>query len=220
MRTVIQEHLDDLEKDLNIMSEMVTRAIHRSVTALKEHDQEEAIQIKKDDKQINEIRWEIEEKAIKLIATQQPVAKDLRKMIAVLNIITDLERMGDHAGGIASIILKLGDGPSVKPLIDIPRMAEISVGMIESALKAYEERDESAARAIHKKDDQIDDLYNQVIRELVSIMIEDPKTITRCTYLIWVAHNLERIGDRVTNICERIVYLVTGDMIGQITEED
>lgn len=220
MRTVIQEHLDDLEKDLNIMSEMVTRAIQRSVTALKEQDQEEAIQIKKDDKQINEIRWEIEEKAIKLIATQQPVARDLRKMIAVLNIITDLERMGDHAGGIASIILKLGDGPSVKPLIDIPRMAEISVGMIENALNAYEARDETAARAIHKQDDQIDDLYNQVIRELVSIMIEDPKTITRCTYLIWVAHNLERIGDRVTNICERIVYLVTGEMIGQITEEE
>lgn len=220
MRTVIQEHLDGLEKDLNIMAGMVTTAIQRSVTALKEQDQEEAIQIKKDDKQINEIRWDIEEKAIKLIATQQPVARDLRKMIAILNIITDLERMGDHAGGIASIILKLGDGPPVKPLIDIPRMAEISVGMIENALSAYEERDESAARAIHKQDDQIDELYNQIIRELVSIMIEDPKTITRCTYLIWVAHNLERIGDRVTNICERIVYLVTGEMIGQIKEED
>ncbi|MEX2585794.1 MAG: phosphate signaling complex protein PhoU [Balneolaceae bacterium] len=220
MRTVIQEHLDDLERDLIIMSKMVITAIQRSVTALKEQDQEEAVQIKKDDKQINEIRWEIEEKAIKLIATQQPVARDLRKMIAILNIITDLERMGDHAGGIASITLKLGDGPSVKPLIDIPRMAEISVGMIENALTAYKERDERAARAIHKQDDQIDDLYNQIIRELVSIMIEDPKTITRCTYLIWVAHNLERIGDRVTNICERIIYLVTGKMIGEITEED
>lgn len=212
MKTVFQEHLDDLEKDLYTMADMVTIAIMRSVSTLRERDTREAERIRNDDRLINSKRWEIEEHVIKLIATRQPVAVDLRRMIAILNIITDLERMGDHAAGIASITIKLGDAKPVKPLIDIPRMADLAVEMIRDSVTAYTEGDAGAAREIHRRDDEIDNLYHQIVRELVSIMIENPQTITRCTYLIWAAHNLERIGDRVTNICERIVYLVTGAM--------
>lgn len=212
MRAAIQEHLFDLEKDLLKMADMVKTAINSSVTALKEHDVKRALRIKRNDKLINDKRWEIEEKCITIIATQQPVATDLRELIAVLNIITDLERMADYAAGISKIVIKLGDGPLVKPLIDIPRMAEFSVQMIEKSLRAYAERDDKTARIIHKQDDVLDDLYNQIFRELISIMIEKPSTITSCTYLIWIAHNLERIGDRVTNICERIIFLVSGEM--------
>jgi len=217
MRTAIQENLTDLEKDLFEMASMVIQAIDRAVNALKEKNIETAKRIRKEDKFINEKRWEIEEKCIKIIATQQPVASDLRKLIAVLNIITDLERMGDYAAGISKIIIKLGLEEPIKPLIDIPRMAEIAIRMTEDSLKAYAERDEQKAREIHKKDDEVDALYHQIIRELVSIMIENPATITRCTYLIWISHNLERIADRVTNICERTVFLISGEMIEDIS---
>ncbi len=220
MRTAIQEYLDDIKQDLFRMAGMVNFAIKSAVEALKENDLVDAKRIKGEDKNINELRWEIEEKCINLIATQQPVASDLRELIAVLNIITDLERMGDHASGIAGIVLKLGSDKPVKQLIDIPRMAEIAEDMIERSIQAYTTRDVRKARLIHTQDDDIDALYNQVIRELISIMIEDPSTITRCTYLIWVSHNLERIGDRVTNICERIIFLVTGEMIEDVNEPD
>lgn len=216
MRTAFQEHLEELEKDLFSMAGQVTDAINRSVAALKYQDAKEAKSVKKGDKHINKKRWMIEEKCITLIATQQPVATDLRELIAVLSIITDLERMGDYAEGIAKLAMKISDQEPVKPLIDIPRMAEISVDMIEMSLKAYAQRDEIMAKEISDRDDEVDDLYKQVYRELVSIMIEDPRTITRCTYLLWVAHNLERIGDRVTNICERIIFLATGEQVENI----
>jgi phosphate transport system protein len=136
----------------------------------------------------------------------------------VLNIITDLERMGDYAEGIAKIVVYLGDQPPVKPLIDIPRMADIAVDMINKSLKAYAERNDQAARQLCDIDDEVDELYNQVNRELIMIMIEDPRTITRATYLIWASHNLERIADRVTNICERIIFLVTGEMMENVSK--
>ncbi|MEX2600219.1 MAG: phosphate signaling complex protein PhoU [Balneolaceae bacterium] len=216
MRVIFQEHLDDLEQDLFTMSDMVTHAVNLSVKALKERDLDEAQRIRDNDVNINNKRWEIEETCIKLIATQQPVATDLRELIAVLNIITDLERMGDYAEGIARIVQKLGDEDPVKALIDIPRMAELSIEMIQKSLRAYSDRDDRKARLISEQDDTIDELYKQVQRELISIMIEDPKKITRCTYLLWASHNLERIGDRATNICERIIYLVTGEIVENI----
>ncbi len=219
MRTAFQENLKQLENELYNMAEMVNVAINRSIIALKEKDVEEAKKIKNDDIHINNKRFEIEEQCIQLIATQQPVATQLRELIAVLNIITDLERMGDYAGGIAKIVIKLNGREPVKPLIDIPRMAEISADMINRSLKAYADRDVVSAREISDLDDNVDDLYHQVVRELISIMIEDPRTITRCTYLMWVAHNLERIADRVTNICERIIFLVTGELVENISKE-
>lgn len=218
MREAFQEHLADLEQDVFTMGEMVCIATNRSIKAMKERDIEEGKRIIHDDIYINKKRWEIEDKCINLIATQQPVATDLREIIAILNIITDLERMGDYAEGIAKIVVKIGDHPPVKPLIDIPRMAEIAVEMINKTLRAYAERDDKTARLICDQDDQVDDLYNQVYRELLTIMIEDPRTITRATYLIWASHNLERIADRVTNICERIIFLVTGEMVENVSK--
>lgn len=219
MRHAFQEHLKNLEKELHGMADLVNQAIDRSVTALKKRDVEEAKKIKKDDVHINTKRFEIEEQCIHLIATQQPVATQLREIIAILNIITDLERMGDYAEGIAKIVIKLDGSEPVKPLIDIPRMADIATDMITHSLDAYTARDVERAREITATDDEVDDLYHQIMRELISIMIEDPRTITRCTYLMWVAHNLERIADRVTNICERIIFLVTGELVENIDKD-
>ncbi len=218
MRQAFKDHLAKLEQDIFTMGEMVCIATNRAVKALKEQNVEEAKKIEHDDIYINEKRWAIEEKCINLIATQQPVATDLRELIAVLNIVTELERMGDYAEGIAKIVINIGDQPHVKPLIDIPRMAEIAVDMINKTLRAYAERDDKSARLICKQDDEVDELYTQVYRELLTIMIEDPKTITGATYLLWTSHNLERIADRVTNICERIIFLVTGEMVENVSK--
>jgi phosphate transport system protein len=147
-----------------------------------------------------------------IIATQQPMARDVRLLAAVLEIVTELERIGDYAKGIGKINLLLGNQPLVKPLIDIPRMAEISLNMLHRALGAFVAGDVEAARAIPKEDDLVDQLYNQVYRELLTYMIADPSTIDRGNYLLWAAHNLERMADRVTNICERTLYMVTGEM--------
>jgi len=161
---------------------------------------------------INQKRFDIEEKCIQLTATQQPMDSDLRVTICVLNIISELERIGDHAEGIAKIVTMIGDEPPLKPLIDLPRMAEKTNQMLRRSLDAFINRDADAARRITAEDDEVDNLYTQVFRELLTFMAEDPKTITRATRLIWVAHNLERSADRVTNICERVVFVVTGKM--------
>ena len=164
------------------------------------------------DKAVNRKRFKIEEEAIRLIATQQPVASDLRSIIAILNIIVDLERIGDYAVGAARTTLRHGDLPLLKPLLDIPRMSELARDMLRRSLDALIVRDVEGARAIVAEDDVIDALYEQIYRELLSYMLADPHTIDRATRLLWVAHNLERIADRVTNICERIVYEATGQL--------
>jgi len=194
------------------MGSMVTKAVNRSIDALKSRDLELARQVIADDKKINGKRFEIEEKCIELIATQQPMASDLRTIVAVLNIVSEVERIGDYAEGIARIAILIGDEPPLKPLIDIPRMAEQTVDMLRRSLDAFISRDAAAARQISAEDDTIDHLYDQVFRELLTFMAEDPRTITRATRLIWAAHNLERAADRVTNICERVVFMVTGKM--------
>lgn len=212
IRKDFAKHIKEIEGDVTSMGQMVITAINRSVEALKMRNATEAERIVADDALINKKRWEIEERCIDLIATQQPVASDLREIVAILNIITELERMGDYAEGIGKIVLLHGHEPLVKPLIDIPRMAQKGVGMLRKALDAFVNRDAKAAAAVCAEDDEVDLLHEQVYRELVSYMLEDPTSITRATYLIWVAHNLERTADRVTNICERVIYLVTGEM--------
>lgn len=212
VREVFQEKLKELEKEVIEMGEMVITAINRSIEALKSRDLDEAKNIINDDLLINKRRWDIEEECISLISTQQPVATDLRTLITILNIITELERMGDHAEGIARVVIMYGDKPLIKPLIDIPRMAEKVNSMIKRSLDALVNRDETTARKICDEDDEIDNLHEQVYRELLTFMLEDPKKITGSTYLTWVSRHLERIADRVTNICERIIYLVTGVM--------
>lgn len=211
-RGVFERELERLQDELLLLGSMVDKAIDRSVEALKRRDMEAARRIIEEDLAINRKRFEIEEKAIELIATQQPMASDLRTIVAVLNVIIDLERMADHAEGIAKINLLMGNEPLLKPLIDIPRMAEKSRDMLRRALDAFVARDAESARQVAEEDDEVDVLYDQVYRELLSFMIEDPGTITRATYLLWAAHNLERIADRVTNVCERVDFLVTGHM--------
>ncbi len=212
IRTTFHKRLREIQDDVLVMGSTVEKAISRSIEALKGRDLELAHQVIADDLKINEKRFDIEEKCIKLIATQQPMASDLRTIISVLSIMTDLERIGDHAEGIAKIVVMIGDEPPLKPLIDLPRMADKTTEMLRRSLDAFVQHDAAAARQIATEDDEVDHLYNQVFRELLTFMAEDPKTITRATRLIWVAHNLERSADRVTNICERVVFMVTGKM--------
>jgi phosphate transport system protein len=211
-RTAFHKKQREIQDDILAMGSMVSKAISRSIEALKNRDLDLAQQIIADDKKVNQKRFEIEEKCVELIATQQPMASDLRIILAVLNIVSEVERIGDYAEGIAKIAVMIGDEPPLKPLIDIPRMAEQTVDMLRRSLDSFVNRDAEAARKISAEDDAIDHLYDQVFRELLTFMAEDPKTITRATRLIWVAHNLERSADRVTNICERVVFVVTGKM--------
>jgi phosphate transport system protein len=211
-REAYHRALQELEKELLAMGELVATAIKGSVEALKKRDIKASKKIIKNDLIINKKRFAIEEKCLLIIATQQPMAVDLRKIAAILSVITDLERMADHAEGIAKISVMIDKEPLVKPLIDVPRMAEKALQMLNTCLKAFVERDAKTARTICDEDDEVDALYEQVYRELVLLMIEKPKNIEGATYLIWVAHNLERIADRTTNIAERIVYMVTGKM--------
>jgi len=212
MRAAFHKKLREIQDDILAMGSMVSKAILRSIDALKNRDLELAHQIIADDQKINSKRFEIEQKCIQLIATQQPMASDLRTIIAILNITTEIERIGDYAVGIARIVVLIGDEPPLKPLVDIPRMAEQTVDMFQRSLNALLNRDAEAARKIAAEDDLIDHLYDQVFRELLTFMAEDPRTITRATRLMWTAHNLERAADRVTNICERVVFVVTGRM--------
>ena len=211
-RESFSEHIQELEREVIGMGQMVITAINRSIEALKAQDLDEARRIIDGDELINKKRWEIEEQCINLMATQWPVATDLREMIAILNIVTELERMGDYAEGIAKIVILYGREPLIKALVDIPQMAQKATSMLQRSLEAFVRRDAKAAEAICGEDDDVDHLHDQVYRVLLTYMMEDPKTITRATYLIWAAHNLERIADRVTNICERVVFLVTGKM--------
>jgi phosphate transport system protein len=211
-RTSFERHLHELQDEVLVLGSMVEKAIYRSMEALKNRDLDLAKQVIADDSEIDRTRYDIEEKCVELIVTQQPVASDLRIIVAVLNIIIDLERIGDHAEGIGKITLMIGNEPPLKPLIDLPRMAQKTGDMLRRSLDAFINRDAETARQISKEDDEIDALYDQVFRELFTFMAEDSKTITRATRLIWVAHNLERSADRVTNICERVVFVVTGKM--------
>jgi phosphate transport system protein len=212
IRTTFHKKLREIQDEVLVMGSMVGKAITSSVTALKERDLDQAHQIISDDLKVNQKRFEIEERCIELIATQQPMASDLRSIIAILNITTEIERIGDYAVGIARIVILIGDEPPLKPLIDVPRMADQTVDMLRRSLDAFINRDAEAVKKIAVEDDLVDNLYDQVFRELLVFMAEDPRTITRATRLIWVAHNLERAADRVTNICERVVFMVTGKM--------
>jgi len=211
-RATFDRQLAALKDDVLILGSMVDKSVDRSVEALKRRDRNEAHVIISDDMKINRKRFEIEEKCLLLLATQQPMASDLRVIAGIMNIITDLERMGDHAEGIAKINLMMGDEPLIKPLVDIPKMADKTREMLRRTLDAFVARDAEAAKVLASEDDVVDELYNTIYRDLLDIMIGDPTTVSRATYLLWVAHNLERIGDRITNICERIVFMVTGQM--------
>lgn len=211
-RQAFERELQRVEADVLSLDDMVERAVLESVSALKRRDLEAARRLMAEDREINKRRFAIESDCISLIATQQPMATDLRTLAAVLEIVTELERIADYAKGIAKITLMLGTDPLVKPLVDIPRMAAKVQDMLHRALDAFVRRDVELARAIPREDDEVDNLYDQVYRELLTHVIADPRVIEQANYLLWVAHNLERAADRVGNICERVVFTVTGQM--------
>jgi len=212
VRETFERELQRLQDEMLVLGSMVEKAIIESVETLKRRDREGARRLIAEDRAINEKRFAIEADCLVLIATQQPMAGDLRTLAAILEIVTELERMGDYAKGIAKINVMMGDEPLLKPLIDIPRMAEKARDMLHRALEAFVQRDVDLARAIPLEDDEMDALYNQVYRELLTYIMADPRVIDQATHLLWVAHNLERSADRVTNICERVVFTVTGEM--------
>jgi phosphate transport system protein len=211
-RETFERELQQLQDDVLALGSMVEEALAGSIVVLQRRDLEGAQRLIRGDQAINEKRFAIEADCLALVATQQPAAGDMRTLAAVLEIATELERMGDYGKGIARICLMIGHEPPVKPLVDIPRMAAKGVDMLHRSLQAFVQRDAVLARAIPAEDSEVDALYNQVYRELLDIIIADPRTIDRATHLLWVAHNLERAADRVTNICERVVFTVTGDM--------
>jgi phosphate transport system protein len=218
-RETFEQELQRIQDEVLVLGSMVEKAIIQSVESLKRRDLEAARRLIIEDRILNEKRFAIEDDILVLIATQQPMAVDLRTLAAALEITTELERIGDYAKGIAKINLMMGEEPLLKPLIDIPRMAEKARDMLHGALEAFVQQDVDLARAIPDEDDEVDALYNQVYRELLTFIMANPRTIEQATYLLWAAHNLERAADRVINICERVVFTVTGEMMEMDADE-
>jgi phosphate transport system protein len=212
LRKTFESEIQQVKDDVLLLGSMVEHALIGSVEALKKRDIKAAERIFEEDNQINGKRFEIENKLMVLIATQQPMAHDLRLLASTMEIISELERMGDYAKGIANINIRMGDTPLLKPLIDVPRMAQKGADMLHRSLTAFVTEDVETARALPVEDDEVDALYNQIYRELMTFIIADPTTIERANWLLWVAHNLERFADRVSNICERTVFIATGEM--------
>ena len=213
LRIDLARQLGQLQQEVISLAEIVDKATMRSVEALKQRDLTESQQLVQEDDYIDQKRYELEDRCVDLIATQQPIAGDLRAIIALLHITVELERIGDYAEGIAKISLLMGNEPPLKPLIDIPRMAEKATTMLRNSMDSLVSRDTIKANQVLKDDDEVDLLYDQVYRELLVFMLQNPQTIQRATYLLWAAHDLERIADRATNIAERVIFLVTGKMV-------
>jgi phosphate transport system protein len=209
-RTLFEQHLAQLCQDVLDLGSMTERAIRRSMDSLRGRDLVLARSVVEDDYAINRRRYEIENSAVNLIATQQPIASDLRTIVAVIHIVTDLERIADHAEGNARISLMLADQAFPQPLGRLAEMADLGVDMMHRSLTAFVERDVELANAVCKQDDDLDALYDANYAEVIGRMLMDATSVKVLTYQLWAAHNLERIGDRATNICERVIYLVTG----------
>ncbi len=210
-RESFDRQLRAIQLDILSLGSMAAKAVERAVEALRARNAAQAQGVIDGDSELDDLAYRIEEQALLLIATQQPMASDLRIIASAIAIAGELERIGDYAEGIAKVALMSLDEPPLKPLIDIPRMSELAIDMLRRGLDAYIAHDAATARAIWHEDDQIDALNDQIYRELLTYMMADPATITRATRLLWVAHNLERIADRVTNICERTTFMVTGN---------
>ena len=216
-RAGFDRDLQMVQDELLALGSMVEKAIGRSLDALKNRDLLMAQEVIRDDDVIDQKQEEIEERCIDLIATQQPMAMDLRILVTVIHLGIELERMGDYAEGIAKICLMMGEEPPLKPLIDIPRMADMASDMLRRSLDAFVNRDVVSSMVVRKDDDEIDALYEQVYRELLTFMLGDPTVIRRATFLLWAAHNIERIADRTTNIAENVIYMVTGERTDEVS---
>lgn len=212
-RETLDQKIAQLKEDILLIDSMVERATLDAIQALKDHDLELARQIYQGDAEINAKRFEVETNCMITIATQQPImATDLRVVASILEVVGELERMGDYAKGIARITLHIGDQPHIKPIIDLPRMADIAVSMLNRAVTAFVNQDVEMARRIPDDDDQVDTYYQEIYRELIDIIVANPAASDQANLLMWAAHNLERMADRVTNICERTIYVVTNEL--------
>ncbi len=219
-RETLDRQMHQLQNEILMLGSMVEQAVLRAVDTLKRRDVEAAKHIYEDDFYINEKRFALENAILITIATQQPIARDLRMLAAMLEIITELERMGDYAKGIAKVTVKLGDADAAVPIVEINRMAELGVDMLHRSLSAFMEGNAKQASLIPMEDDQVDDLYNVIYHGLVNAMIANPQSIDQANMMMWVAHNLERLADRVTNICERTVFMATGELLELETTDD
>ena len=205
-----ERKLNQVQDEVVELASMVEKAIFKSIDALKSRDIELSKQVVEEDDEIDNKQQSLEDLCVDLIALEAPMAVDLRVIISAMMVANELERMGDYAEVIAKLSIAMGDLPPLKPLIDIPRMAEKSVSMLRRSIESYVGRDIEGARQVYSDDDEVDEIYEQVYRELLTYMMADPSTIQRATYLLWVSHDLERVADRTTNIAERVMYLVTG----------
>ncbi len=212
MRNLFHDQLDEIQREIVRMGQLVTEMIENATISLARQDKALAQQVVDGDDEIDQLLIAIEMKSLQLMALQQPMARDLRTLGTALKLVTDLERMADHAADIAEITLKLAGEPLIKPLVDIPRMASLAQVMTREALDAYVRQDEQAARAMIERDHEIDSLYRSIFDELIELMQKDSSVVRQATYLLHVAMSLERIGDHATNLGEWTIYLLTGEL--------
>lgn len=211
-RGQFERQLSDLRTDVIDLGSRTEQAIRLAMDSLRRRDLTLAREVVEGDKTIDRMRFDIEDQAVNLIATQQPMASDLRTIVAIIHIATELERIADHGEGIARISLMLGEQSLPQPLGVLPEMAERGIGMMHQSITAFVDKDIDLAHRICTEDDDLDALYDANHAEVIGRMLMEPHQVKILTYQLWTAHNLERIGDRATNICERVIYLVTGRM--------
>lgn len=211
-RGAFGKQLEEVQNEILDLGSMVEKAVRKAVAALKARDLAASREVVEGDLEINRRRFAVEEHCVHLIATQAPMASDLRTLIAALSIVTDLERMADHAEGIGRISLMIGEEPLLRPLGTILEMTDRVVDMLHQSLTAFIQRDANLAYRVCELDDEVDRLYDQTYHEVIQQMIREPEHVGHLTYHLWTSHNLERVGDRATNIAERVIYLVTGRM--------
>lgn len=219
VRTVLDRMLNNMRSNILRLTSMVDTAIEQAMLALSTRDAPLAQSIIANDKQINDLRYEIEEEAFRILATQQPTAGDLRAIIAAIHLAVELERIGDHAAGIARLVARLEGEENIDTLHKLPKMAKRARKMIQEAIQAYLDRDAERAKALFKRDAKIDNLYNKLFTETLAEM-RDENYVRRATFLLWAGHNLERMGDRATNIAERVIFMVTGQFTETVDDFD
>ncbi len=212
MRPVLERSLIELSDNVLRLASMVDQALALAMRALVERNAALAAQVSANDQQLNRLRYDIEEQCYRLLAMQHPSATDLRQLVGTVSVATNLERIGDHAAGVARLALRMVDAPPPRPLVDIPQMAVIGREMVRGAVQAFVTRDVRLAESIIQRDVEIGQLQERAFRELIDLMTETPHVIERATFLLWISHNLERVGDRATNICERAIYVATGEI--------
>ena len=213
-RLNLDRKIKNMQNEILIIDSMVESAALGAIRALKDQDLDAAANLYKADAQINARRFALEKECMITIATEQPImASDLRLVASVLEVVNELERMGDYAKGIARVCLRIGKQPHIKPIVDLPHMAQIVVDMLHRAIAAFVAQDVETARQIPREDNQVDALYQKIYNELIDVVTRDPSAAGQANLLMWAAHNLERMADRVTNICERTIYIHTGEMV-------